>query len=143
MVDTATTHQSPTYPVVGLYSFGTRTGHDPMSQFEFDVSKLRDPAGQKQFSISNGMDTAVHAWLAQDDRVGQIVWICRLLASDMLAKRMFMDREVAPASTWVSFSFKDYHGKFISPAVACIVAEALKADGFPPMVYHLSLQART
>lgn len=128
---------------VGVYSFGDKCAKQPVSQFEFNVSKLRDPAGQKQFSSLSGVAPEVRDWVSADLRVAGIVADCRILANDLLTPKPVSDgikTEVRATSKWVSFSFRDIHGKWISPAVAELVADALSKDGFNVTVTHWGLR---
>ena len=132
-------------PTIGVYSFGSKGNVFPKVQFEFDVSKLRDPSGQKQFKGLNGVDPEVRDWVAQDTRVQGIVDNCLLLADDLVKpkKRETSDGVVAtvvPVSGWLSFSFKDVHGRWAGPAVAEAVAEAFSKAGYTVATVHCGLK---
>ena len=123
-------------PQIGVYSFGTQSSDKPVAQYEFDVSKLRDPQGQQQFKNRFGWDLEVRDWMKEDSRLRALVQDCRLLAADLLGQRPKGSGAAASISTWTSFSFKDFHGRWISPAVAELVADALSADGWRVTVHH-------
>lgn len=129
---------------IGVYSFGDKVGGGPAAQFEFDVTKLRDPAGQKQFSGMNGTNPAVRAWVSADKRVEAILNQCLILADDLIKPKQRETSGVIrydPVSTWLSFAFRDYHGKWASPAIAELVADALDKEGYQVYVIHHSLKA--
>ena len=124
-------------PQVGVYSFSTREGRMPNAQMEFDCSKLRDPQGQRQFSGYTGDGEQVRKWVAKDPRVDAIIQSCRMVAADLLT---IQTGHSAARTDWVSFSFKDPQGKWISPAVAELVAEALSEDGWKVATEHARLE---
>ncbi len=122
-------------PQIGVYSFADTT---PAStgQFEFDVSKFRDPMGQKQFVNLNGTHPDVRKWVAQDPRVGVVVQECMLLADDLVKAKSNNGGELKSVCDWLSISFKDHHGKWTSPAITEIVAEVLSDAGYNVVVHH-------
>ena len=129
-------------PEIGVFSFGKNIGDkSPLTvQFEFDVAALRDPAGQKQFVGSNGTFPLVIDWVGEDRRVPIIIKDCLLLADDLAKPKIKEGSSVAkPISQWLSFSFRDFHGKWIAPAVAEKVANALSDAGYVVAVHHQSL----
>ena len=106
-------------PVVGIYSFGSKNSSAPAAQFSFDVSAFRDPTGQKQFEGKDGTDPEVVKWVLCDDRARAVVAHCLLLADDLVKPKVRGDKaEPTAQSQWLSFSFKDFHGKWTAPAVA-------------------------
>lgn len=129
-------------PEIGVFSFGKNIGDkSPLTaQFEFDVASLRDPAGQKQFVNLNGTFPDVISWVFEDRRVPIIIKDCLLLADDLAKPKLREGSSVAkPIGTWLSFSFRDFHGKWIAPAVAEKVADALSDAGYLVAVHHQSL----
>ena len=128
-------------PAVGIYSFGANSSNGPAAQFEFDVTLFRDPTGQKQFNGLNGTDPTVRDWVSSDRRIPAVLDHCTLLAKDLLTPRIKNGHgDGEPISKWISFSFKDYHGKWIAPAVAEKVAERLTGLGFTVLVVHHTLK---
>lgn len=131
---------------IGVYSFGTKNAPEPQrqfAQFEFDVSKLRDPQGQKQFSGSNGLDKRVQEWLKADTRISGLVLECLLIADDLVKFKTKVDgpkTELAQASSWLSLSFKEHHGKWTAPAIAEVVAIALSEAGYNVAIFHRELK---
>lgn len=123
-------------PQIGIYSFGLNTVKQPSAQFEFDVSKFRDPVGQKQFNRALGTCPDVRDWVGQDKRVAGVIQMCQLLAEDLVRPHKKADGKEEAISGWLSISFKDHHGKWISPAIAELVANQLDADGFSVIVLH-------
>ena len=73
-------------PVIAVYSFGTKSvGPRPQAQFEFNLSSMRDPTGQKQFAgEKDGRSAKVRQWVAEDDRVPGIISLCRMLADALI-----------------------------------------------------------
>ena len=131
-------------PTIGVYSMGSVNGSDrQFSQFQFDVNKLRDPCGQKQFYGMTGRNVEVQTWLKVDERVAAITRECLLLADDLVKPKPREDgtrTEVRPASTWLSFAFRDFHGKWIAPAMAEIVAHELSDAGYTVALFHRELK---
>lgn len=124
-------------PQIGIYSYGTVVPQDFAGQFEFDVTTLRDPTGQQQFKGLNGLYPAVRDWVGSDRRVSIIIKDILLLADDMAKPKTKEGRaQPEPISPYVSFAFKDYHGKWIAPAVAELVADILDKEGFRVAVHH-------
>lgn len=130
-------HQDPQLkPNIGIYSFGPATNGQVNGQFEFDVTYFRDPQGQKQFQGKDGLDKDVIAWIRADRRIPILIKECSLLADDLLSPKGEDKKKI---STWVSFCFRDPHGKWISPAVAEIIADTLSDAGFNVIVSHQAL----
>ena len=132
-------------PVVGVYSFGSKvsTGR-PQAQYEFDITTMRDPSGQKQFvKESDGRSELVRKWIGEDDRVPGIISFCRMLADDLVKPKTRTTENatrVEPVSQWLSIAFYDFHGKWAAPAIAEIVADALSDDGYTVAVKHYALK---
>ena len=143
----ATSVNDPNFkPQIWIYSYATAAQKSMAGQFEFDVSQFRDPAGQKQFLGRDvcGIDAEVRDWVGQDRRVPALVKECRLLAEDLIRPKQTgitngVPQEKAPCQ-WLSISFRDHHGKWIAPAIAELVANALSDDGFTITVYHSSVK---
>jgi hypothetical protein len=134
-----TTTKDPDRPQIGVYSFGADAPKQMLAQFEFDVTTFRDPTGQKQFTtFTDGTVPAVRDWVAQDRRIPAVVEQCLMLADDMLQKKN--DKEAI--SSWVSIAFKDHHGRWIAPAVAECVADALSDAGYRVSVVHDGLKPK-
>lgn len=124
-------------PQIGIYSYGNIQPQDFAGQFEFDVSTLRDPAGQQQFKGMNGLYPEVRDWVGSDRRVSIIIKDILLLSDDMAKPKAKEGKSTPePISPYVSFSFKDHHGKWISPAIAELVADVLIKEGFRVAVHH-------
>ncbi len=121
-------------PQIGIYSGGV--GKGAAGQFEFNVSLLRDPTGQKQFSGMNGTHGNVIEWVKQDKRVQIIVKDCLILADDLIKPKHKEGKEPEAACAWLSLAFRDHHGKWIAPAVSEIVADALDKAGYLVAVHH-------
>ncbi len=122
-------------PKIGVYSFGTITDGGPNAQFEFDVSTFRDPAGQKQFAGALGIDPDVRDWVCEDRRVPAIVNMCEIIAEDLIRPHA-KGEGTETLSQWLSFAFKDHHGKWIAPAIAEAVSNKLSEAGFIVITLH-------
>jgi len=129
-----TTKNKPEKPQIGIYSH--KIGKIVGSQFEFDLLSFRDPAGQKQFTNMNGSYPAVRDWVKQDKRFPSLVQDCLLIADDLIKDKVREGKTVPAVCSWLSFSFKDYHGKWASVAVTELVADALSDAGYLVSVYH-------
>lgn len=112
---------------VGLYTYSTKTPHyiGIIPAFEFDCSNLRDPMAQ--FKEMSGIRPEVQEWIGKDRRVPAIVQQVLLLANDHL---------VTGGSKWLTIGFRDRHERWISRAVANIVADALVTAKFKPSVSY-------
>ena len=129
---------------IGIYSFGEKGNVFPRVQFEWDCRSLRDPTGQKQFAALTGAHDSVKSWVKEDERVATIISCCRLIANDLIkpkARTTTGTTEIVQISKWLSFSFKDFHGKWSAPAMAELVADALDLDGYKVTVVHYGLPA--
>ena len=125
-------------PQIGLYSSG-QTAIKTAGQFEFDLLSFRDPAGQKQFSNLNGTHPEVREWMKLDRRIPFIIEDCLLLADDLIKPKQNDAAVARGVSTWLSFGFRDQHGKWAAPAVAELVADALDKAGYLIVVWHAQL----
>jgi len=129
-------------PTIGVYSLGLKSNKGnakQFAQFEFDVTKFRDPTGQKQFKGKSGLDKEVQAWVREDARVESVVKDCLLLADDLVTVRVKTEgskTESTAASGWLSFAFRDHHGLWAAPAIAEIVARALSEKGYVVVIMH-------
>lgn len=114
-----------------IYSMRT-VSHSYSPQFSFDVGKFRDPMGNSKLTsvYNDGQHVAVRDWIKEDPRMPGILDMCSLIANDRIthAKRRFM-----------SIAFRDYHAKWISRAVAEVVADKLSEEGYSVGVVHESL----
>ena len=122
-------------PTIGVYSSDT-TNKNTAGQFEYDVTSFRDPAGQKQFVGLNGTHPTVRDWMKLDHRVNVIVQECMLLADDLVKEKKADDKVTPPVCNWLTFTFKDFHGKWAGPAIAEIVTDALSDAGYMVVTYH-------
>lgn len=136
-ITSCTGKPNQTRPEVGVYSAGKEIGESKIAgQFEYDVTSFRDPTGQKQFAGLNGTYPQVRDWVSEDRRMAVLISECMLLADDMLEEKNIEGQKPKAASTWLSFSFRDYHGKWVAPAVAEAIANALSDAGYNVFVHH-------
>lgn len=101
-------------------------------QFSFDVGKFRDPMGNVRLTAQyhDGQPMAIREWIKEDPRMPGILDMCSLIANDRIthAHRKFL-----------SIAFRDYHARWISRAVAEVVADSLSGEGYSVGVQHESL----
>lgn len=126
-------------PQIGVYSCGDKQKSTITSQFEFSVSSFRDPMGQKQFEGLNGTHPEVRTWISSDSRIGILINECLLLSNDLLKPKKVGEGPDKAASVWLSFAFKDKNGKWIAPAVAELIADALAEAGYVVVTHHAGL----
>jgi RNase adaptor protein for sRNA GlmZ degradation len=109
---------------VGVFSLNR---HAPTHQmYEFDLSHFRDPQGKPEMRFLFGTDPKVIDFIKADPRLEAIVHTCRLLAHDAEKRKI----------SYISFGFRDYHGRLISAAVAQIVGLALNDEDFNVHISH-------
>ena len=124
---------------IGIYSYGSKGSVFPKTQFDFDLTKFRDPGGQKQFNGVIGTHSSVKEWMKEDERVSALISDCKLIADDLVKPKPRVDgskTEVTAQSAWLSIAFHDFHGKWAAPAVAELVADALNDAGYTICVTH-------
>jgi len=102
-------------------------------QFDFNVSKFRDPQGNANLMklYNDGQHIAVREWIKVDPRMQGI-----LDASLMLA----YDRITHGEQKFLSLAFRDFHAKWIARAIAEVVADHLSNAGFSVGVQHEQLK---
>src|SRR3990167_2210955 len=94
---------------VGLFSFDANyTKLTP--HYEFDLSQFRDPI--HKFRSKRGRDPEVKEWIKSDARFLTVLSMVKILVSDAIDKQQ---------QNWISISFRDYHGRWKSEAVAELV----------------------
>lgn len=100
-----------------------------LPQFSFDVGKFRDPIGNKKLTnmFYDGVHIAVRDWVKEDPKIPGLLDQCLLIANDRITHG-----EVK----FLSLAFRDYHGKWISRAVAELVATHLSSAGYSVGVIH-------
>jgi RNase adaptor protein for sRNA GlmZ degradation len=109
---------------VGVFSLNR---HAPVHQtYEFDLRQFRDPQGKAELRFLFGTDPKVIDFIKEDPRLGAIIETCRLLAHDAEKRK----------SSYISFGFRDYHGRLISAAVAQLVGLALNDEDFNVHISH-------
>src|SRR3990167_5418139 len=94
---------------VGIYSYGIKGSVQPKAQFDFDLTKFRDPSGQKQFSGVLGTHVSVKEWMKDDERIAALIADCKLIADDLIKPKMRDGKAMAAQSAWLSFAFHDFH----------------------------------
>lgn len=114
-----------------IYSMRTVSNKfSPM--FSFDVQKFRDPLGNVQLTSKyhDGQHEAVKKWISEDPRMKGIIDSVRMLAQDRIK---------SGTGRFLSIAFRDFHAKWISRAIAEVVADKLAYDGFSVGVVHESI----
>lgn len=114
------------------YSY-SKLGKQPDVRYSFNVNSLRDPIGQSHLrqACKDGRAPAVKEWIKMDPRVGAILKTARFIGeTDVKAGQI----------GYVAMAFVDFHGIWISPAIAELVADEL-SPSFIVSVKHFSLPA--
>lgn len=116
---------------VGLYSISL--SHPPvhhiMYHHRIDVSKWRDPMGQKTLRSRTGLDLDVQAYLSLDPRMGTLRDTVRLIAAE--------DRP------WTAIALYDYHGRHISAGLVELLGKDLDQAGKIVSITHLGWPQKT
>lgn len=119
---------------VGVYSFSSTTVK-PTAHYEFDLTEFRDPMNKDMFNgATDGRDVLVQNWVKDDHRFKALLAECELIAHD---------QKVNHGGRWLTLAFRDFHGRWKSPAVAELVADKLAEEGFNVSVYHDALGGPT
>lgn len=109
---------------IGIFSLNHLA---PLYQmYEFDLNQFRNPQAKPDFRTLYGTDPKVVEYLKGDPRLPAILDTCHLLAVD--SKHRNRD--------YISFGFRDYHGRWISTGVAHIVGIYLSDLGFRIHISH-------
>lgn len=109
---------------IGIYTFGDQSKTGPIPTYEFDLINFRDP--MNKFPSLDGTSSEVQEWIKEDRRLAPIIHQCLLLAAD----------HIDNGGKWLTFGFRDIHEKWISRAVANIVADALHAEQYKVAVMY-------
>lgn len=113
-----------------IYVLPSRSERTQDTRYTFNLSNLRDPIGQAglRTQCQNGRDPRVMEWIKSDPKVEATVEAIALLARIHLSD---------PSSeNNLSITLHDVHGRWISPAVAALAAERLKAYSEINTVVH-------
>ena len=112
---------------IGIYSFSGDT-KSPVANIEFELNSFRDPLGNIHLrkQCVDGTDPIVQVWIKVDPRYPAI-----LNQSIILAKDHFQ-----AGGKWLSIGFRDFHGLWISRAVATLIAGELAQLGYNVGVLH-------
>lgn len=131
---------------VTIYSFGDGYTNKPTCRYLVDLNGVRDPLGQADFRVSfdHGYQPAVAEWIGADDRIQATVHACRMIVATELDIKRVKDGAMPAYGTmgYCTIGLTDKLGKWISPAVALLVASALDKDGVSVSVVNLSLGAK-
>lgn len=101
--------------------FPLKTGGKEYMQYVIDLSAFRDPQGQPQFRDLDGRSPAVQNWIKSDPRLPALLDGVTLQVRDALDNRH---------QVYTSIGLKDHHGKWISVAVATLLADHLSDRGY-------------
>lgn len=101
-------------------------------ELDIDVSSFRDPLGHKTLTkeFNDGRAMAVRDWIKVDPRIPGLIESILLYTYDKL---------IHGKQRQLVIGFRDHHGKWIAPAVAEIVADALDKKAFTVGVLHDAL----
>lgn len=99
----------------------------PLVRWSVDVSNYRDPIGQKHFKHLNGKSEVVREFVAKDPRVKVVIEEFCTIAHVTIKEAK---------ESYVSFGLYDRHGLYIAPAIAEMLVEALRAEGFQVYAQH-------
>lgn len=114
---------TPGLACIGLYSVPTsKPIPDIIFNWKFDVSKFRDPIGQKDLRNLDGRDTKVQAFLLEDPRMKPLLHAVKLIA--------------AQKDKWTSIAFFDHHARYISVGIVELVARELDSTGLNIYISH-------
>lgn len=117
---------------IGLYAVGTsKTSPNLNFHYQFDCSQFRDPIGQRNLRGMDGKDAKVQAFIMEDPRLRTILSMVKLIAADCGA--LTDDNR---GGKWTTIAFTDHHGRYISAAVAELVAKELDALGVRVGIQH-------
>ena len=118
---------SITQAEIGIYSLSGDT-KNPIPSFEFDLQHFRDPLGNLTLrkTCTDGRDPVVQEWIKVDPRFAPILEQVIILVKD----------HKHSGGKWITVGFRDYHGTWISRAVACLVATELSNLGYTVGVLH-------
>ena len=113
---------------VGIYSLSSKN-LSPLPTYEFDVNRFRDPIGNRNLTSKcvDGRDGEVKKWIRTDPRFLPILETILLLCEDQVRHG---------EKKWISFGFRDHHGKWISRALAELVADELANVNYSVGVLH-------
>jgi hypothetical protein len=119
---------------IGVYSTGRVVKEAVNAQYVINVEGLRDPLSNRgfRFSKEDGRDREVMSFVEDDPRVSAI-------RDEVLLLAHLNFKAPGQTSAWISFLFKDVHGKWIAPAVAELIADSLIAANYKVSVHHWGL----
>jgi len=115
---------------IALYSRKIGNNKTSATQYQVVLTNFRDPMGRRDLRGLPGTNKRVKDFIKDDRRFKAIVDYFRMVAYDVVKQQKH---------TYVSITFEDCHGRYISPAVTELVADALEADGYKVMVQHYEL----
>ena len=121
---------------IGIYTAGRESSSQPTGTYTIDVSNLRDPLSSKSLraTYTDGRAGEVQKFVSDDPRIPAIRDMVILLAD------MYVKPPSGGTSKWVSFVFKDVHGKWIAPAVGELIADSLSNLGYQVAVAHWEIK---
>ena len=119
-----------------IYSWGIKDFNPidvPFAYYSVNVTNLRDPIGQAHMvtAFEDGTAPTVVKWVKEDKRVPAILDTLQMITEAHLR---------AGKEQYITLAFYDYHGKWISPALAELTAERLDQLGYTVIVLHRSVK---
>ena len=117
-------------PTINLFSFATKDLTAPETRYRFDVTTCRDPIGQAHLkgTCANGTDDKILEWIAKDPKVGAI--------RDTVTFLIGLHTLPPQSEGSLSVGFHDFHGIWISPAIAILVARDIMAGKLANVNIH-------
>ena len=115
--------------VVGIVTYSSQTKSPMVVTYTFDLTDFRDPMGSKELmnKCKDGQDVRVREWIKVDPRMSVIM-------SEIV--HLVKDRVDHGGGKWITFGFRDHHGRWKSRAVGEIVAETLSELGYEVGIVH-------
>lgn len=128
---------APTNAEVGLYTWGTKIvrQYHPSVNYAINVAGLRDPSSNRGFNkkYADGRPAEVCEFVKEDSRYEAISDTIQMLTHMHL-------RGEGRDNRWLSIGVVDFHGKWIAPAVAELVANELSQAGYRVSLFHYDLK---
>ena len=111
-----------------LYSCPCTASGTNSVNYEIDVSKFRDPAGNKALTSTcqDGRDGRVQDWIATDPRMDAVLHSVLCIADDAKTTK----------ASHVSIGFTDHHGQWASVALVELAAQHLRKEQYDVVIFH-------
>ena len=118
-----------------IYTFGSKRQYPPACQYIIDVSNWRDPMGQPSLKNLDGRDIKVKNWIDHDPKTKALIETVGMILLDACPPDT--------SKSWTSIGLRDFHGKWIAPALGELIMEFLdhspRHEHIGTMITHLDL----